>query len=186
VETDLTSGPYAGYQQFQPVNGDKAHVFGFELAYQQHLTFLPGLLSGAGISANYSHTTSKAVVPGRTDDPALIRQGPNNWNVSLTYDKGPLSLRYGVTHNDAYIYLYNYQPGADLGPHGPNGDDYSYAHTQMDVQGSCRIKNSLRLIGAILNLNNEVFGFYFGSPQYPHQREYYGRTFTLAVALSKF
>jgi TonB-dependent receptor len=184
VETDVASGQYAGYQQFQPVNGTKAHVFGVELAYQQHLTFLPGLLSGAGVSANYSHTMSKAVVPGRTDDPALIRQGPNNWNVSLTYDRGPLSLRYAVTHNDAYIYVYNYQPGADLGPRGPNGDDYSYAHTQMDVQGSCRVRGGLTLVGSVLNLNNEVFGFFFGSPQYPHQREYYGRTFTLALILS--
>jgi hypothetical protein len=28
----------------------------------------------------------------------------------------------------------------------------------------------------MLNLNNEVFGFYSGSEAYPIQREYYGRT----------
>jgi autotransporter-associated beta strand protein len=88
------------------------------------------------------------VVPGRTDDPALIRQGPNNSNLSLTYDKGPLAVRYAVTHNDAYIYVYNYQAGADLGPFGPNGDDYSYAHTQMDLQGSYRVNHGLTLTGS--------------------------------------
>ncbi len=186
VQTQLTAGQHAGWLQIQPTNGPKAHIFGFELAYQQHLTFLPGLMSGAGISANYSHSTSKAVVPGRTDDPALIRQGPNNWNVSLTYDKGPLSLRFGVTHNDAYIYVYNYQTGADLGPQGPNGDEYTYAHTQMDAQGSYRLKGVLELVVSVLNLNNEAFGFFQGSPQYPTQREYYGRTFTVGVKLSNF
>ena len=74
VETDVTSGQYAGFQQFQPVNGSKAHVAGVELAYQQHLTFLPGLLSGVGFAGNYSHTSSKAVVPGRTDDPKPFRR----------------------------------------------------------------------------------------------------------------
>jgi len=29
----------------------------------------------------------------------------------------------------------------------------------------------------MLNLNNEVFGFYQGSPIYPSQREFYGPTF---------
>ena len=186
VQTMLTTGPYAGWLQIQPTNGTKAHIFGFELAYQQHLTSLPGLLNGMGVSANYSHSSSSAVVPGRTDNPALIRQGPNNGNVSLTYDKGPLSLRFGVTHNDAYIYVYNYQMGADLGPLGPNGDQYTYAHTQMDVQASYRVQRRLNLVFSILNLNNEVFGFYQGSPQYPVQREFYGRTFTLGLTVSNF
>jgi TonB-dependent receptor len=186
VQTTLATGPYAGWLQIQPTNGTQARIVGFELAYQQHLTSLPGLLNGLGISANYNHSSSKAVVPGRTDDPALIRQGPNNWNVSATYDKGPLSLRFGVTHNDAYIYVYNYQTGADLGSQGPNGDQYTYAHTQMDAQGSYSVKGGLKLVVSVLNLNNEVFGFYMGSPQYPSQREFYGRTFTIGVNLSTF
>jgi TonB-dependent receptor len=184
VQTLLTTGTYAGWLQVQPTNGPKAHIFGFELAYQQHLTFLPGLMRFAGVAANYSHTTSKAVVPGRTDDPALIRQGPNNWNLDLTYDKGPLSVRFGVTHNDAYIHVYNYVQGADLGPTGPNGDEDTYAHTQMDVQGSYHLTGGLKLVLSVLNLNNEVFGFFHGSPQYPIQREFYGRTFTIGVNLS--
>ena len=175
VTTNIVSGIYAGFQQVQPVNGTSAHIFGFEAAYQQLLTFLPGFTNGFGVSANYSYTVSKAVVPQRTDDPALARQGPNNWNLGVTYDKRRLSARLGVTHNDAYIYQYAYT-GGDLGLRGPNGDTYTYAHTQVDAQGSFRIRGGLKFLVSGLNLNNEVFGFYQGSPQFPSQREFYGRT----------
>ncbi len=184
VQTLLTSGPYSGFLQSQPTNGTKAHIFGFEVAYQQLFTFLPGALNGLGVTANYSHTISKAVVPLRTDDPALVRQGPNNWNIGVTYDKKRLSTRFGVTHNDAYIYQYNYLTGADLGLKGPNGDIYTYAHTQLDLQGSFRIRSGLKFIASALNLTNEVFGFYNGSPQYPNQREYYNRTYSFGFRWS--
>ncbi len=184
VTSLLSSGTFAGFTQVQPVNGTTAHIFGFEAAYQQLLTFLPGMLNGFGVSANYSHTTSRAVVPQRTDNPALARQGPNNWNLGVTYDKGRLSTRLGLTHNDAYIYQYNYQTGADLGLKGPNGDVYTYAHTQLDLQGSYRIKGGLKFLASILNLNNEVFGFYQGSPQFPTQREFYSRTFAFGLRWS--
>ena len=180
----VASIQFPGLTELKPVNGTKAHIFGFEAAYQQLLTFLPGLLNGLGASANYSRTTSKAVVPDRTDDPALARQGPNNWNIGVTYDKKRLSTRFGVTHNDAYIYLYNFLPGADLGIRGPNGDNYTYAHTQLDLQGSYRIRGGLKFIASALNLTNEVFGFYYGSPRYPNQREYYNRTYSFGLRWS--
>jgi hypothetical protein len=104
--------------------------------------------------------------------------------VGVTYDKKRLSMRFGVTHNDAYIYQYNFQPGADLGIRGPNGDNYTYAHTQLDLQGSYRIRGGLKVIASALNLTNEVFGFYYGSPQYPNQREYYSRTYSFGLRWS--
>jgi hypothetical protein len=33
----------------------------------------------------------------------------------------------------------------------------------------------------MLNLNNEVFGFYVGTELYPIQREYYNRTISLGL-----
>jgi TonB-dependent receptor len=177
----LATGPFAGFLATQPVNGTKAHILGVEATYQQLLTFLPGPLNGLGVFANYSYTTSKAAVPNRAIDPALARQGPSNWNVDVTYDKRRLSTRLGLTHNDAYIYLYNFQDGADLGVTGPHGDQYTYAHTQLDLQASYRVHGGLKFIASFLNLNNEVFGFYQGSPIYPIQREFYGRTYMFGL-----
>ncbi len=181
--TQTGTGAYAGFQVQQSINGPRAHITGFEASWEQRLSFLPGLLNGLGVAANYSYTTSQVKFPdgfsgGRTDHPALLRQAPNTWNLGMTYDKARFSMRFGVSHNDANIYAYNYQAtGNDTDPiiglKGPNGDIYLYAHTQYDVQGSYRMYKGLQLVVSGLNLSNEVFGFYQGSPIYPVQREFY-------------
>jgi len=179
IESATTLQPYAGlgYRQDQPQNGTNAWLYGFETAYQQRLGFLPGLLNGIGISANYSYTASQANgVPGRTDNPRLIRQAPNTWNLSPTFDRGRLSMRLGVAYNQAFIDAYNYQDGAPLGVNGPNGDHWFYTHLQVDAQGSYRLNKGFTVVVYGLNLTNEVFGFYFGSPQWDNQREFYKPT----------
>jgi hypothetical protein len=81
-----------------------------EISYQQHLTFLPGVLNGFGLSANYGYTKSDTSgVPLRTDKPALERQAPNTFNFSPTYDKGRFSARLGLSYNGAYVWSYVFQ-----------------------------------------------------------------------------
>lgn len=185
VGSTIQSGAFAGYSQIQPVNGAHARLYGIELAYQQRLSFLPGLLGGSGISANYSYTASQANgIPNRSDHPALQRQAPHSWNISPTYDRGRLSLRVGLSYNDANIFFYNYTDGADLGKKGPNGDNYLYAHLQVDAQASIRLGKGLSAIVYGLNLTNEVFGFYQGSPVWVVQREYYKPTFAGGIRWS--
>ena len=103
-----------------PSNGGSAYVTGFEVAFQQRFTYLPRLLAGLGVSANYSYTTSQAtgVSPLRRDSPALLRQAPNTWNISPTYDRGRLSLRVGLAYNGANIFQYQFKPFLPDG--GPN------------------------------------------------------------------
>jgi TonB-dependent receptor len=185
VESQVLTGAFAGFAQFQPINGERAHLFGFETAWQQHLSFLPGAWGGLGVLANYSYTSSKATVPGRSDDPPLARQAPHNWNLGVTYDRSRLSARLGVTHNGESIFSYNYTDGADGGKTGPNGDVYLYPHTQVDAQVEVRLAHHTEVIASLLNINNEVFGFYAGSPQYPLQREFYNRTFALGIRLTR-
>jgi TonB-dependent receptor len=193
-----TSGPFAGHFVATPANAGSAYVTGIELAFQQHFSYLPSLLSGLGVSANYSYSTSGTtkVDPLRTDNPALLRQAPNTWNISPTYDRRRLSVRVGLAYNGPNIFQYQYhnlqviqnptppppslivpnpQPG---GVKGPNGDNYLYAHFQVDAQGSYYLGKGFTAIVSGLNLNNEVFGFYNGSPQYLVQREYYKPTYT--------
>jgi TonB-dependent receptor len=164
------------------INGPNAHISGFEAAWQQPLSFLPGALNGMGIRANYGYTASQATFPNisgeRTDHPTLVRTAPNNWNFDVTYDKKGISARMGLTHNDGYIWSYAGAPDK-----GPGGDTYLYPHTQVDAQVSYWIPrgHGLQTIVSMLNLNNEVFGFYNGSERYPIQREYYNRTISLGL-----
>ena len=180
-----TSGVFGGTtctsatpcQISQPINAGSAWLNGFEAAYLQHLTFLPGALRGLGISANYGYTASRASgLPGRSDHPRLIRNAPHTWNVSPTYDRGRVSVRVGLSYNADNINQYVFADGNPGGTKGPLGDDYFFAHLQVDAQGSVRLREGFSFVMYGLNLTNEVFGFYFGSPQYFHQREYYRPT----------
>src|SRR3984893_7786337 len=189
-----TSGPYGGHFVATPANAGSAYITGIELAFQQHFTYLPGLLGGLGVSGNYSYTASgtQKVDPLRTDNPALLRQAPHTWNLSPTYDRGRLSIRVGLAYNGPNIFVYQYH---NLGPNpngdgtivpapvpggvqGPGGDNYLYSHFQVDAQGSYRLGKGWTAIVSALNLNNEVFGFYNGSPQFVVQREYYKPTYS--------
>ncbi|MGH9511626.1 MAG: TonB-dependent receptor [Terriglobales bacterium] len=181
----ITSCPSATCFVNQAANSGSAHITGVELSFRQHFTYLPGLLSGLGVLANYSYATSQAnnVNPGnRTDSPALLRQAPNTWNISPTYDHGRLSTRVGLAYNGANIfsYFFTQPPGTvtPLGVKGPLGDVYLYSHFQVDAQGSYYLGKGLTAVVSGLNLNNAVFGFYQGSPQFPIQREYYKPTYT--------
>jgi TonB-dependent receptor len=187
----------------QPINAGSAHVQGVEFSYQQRMSYLPGVLGGAGLSANYSYTSSQAhgVDPLRTDSPALLRQAPNSWNISPTFDTKHFSMRVGMTFDDKMIYQYQYRdlsyvtdangnpvldsngnqettPSPQVGgTAGPAGDNYLYAHFQFDTQASYNLPGGFQVYAYGLNLNNEVFGFYNGSPQYVVQREYYHPTY---------
>ena len=191
----------------QAVNSGSAYIAGLELNFQQHFTYLPGFLSGLGLSANYSYAASRAhnVNPGlRIDSPALLRQAPHTWNISPTYDRGRVSLRVGMAYNDANIFAYFFNaclngeqvtsngtciPNANDpvpdptpgGVRGPSGDQYLYAHYQVDAQGSVYLGRGFTAIAQGLNLNNEVFGFYFGSTPYFSQREYYKPSYTFGL-----
>ena len=172
--------PLGTYQTTQPINSGSAWISGFEASYLQHFSGLPGALRGLGVSANYGYTASQANgLPGRSDHPRLLRNAPNTWNISPTFDLGRVSFRIGLSYNQANIYSYNYQDGtggSDPTPGGLNGpfsDIYFYSHLQFDAEGSVRLTHGLSFVAYGLNLNNEVFGFYQGSPQYMIQREFY-------------
>jgi TonB-dependent receptor len=185
------SQAYAGDKVTQEVNGDHAHVQGIEFAYRQHLNYLPGVLGGARIDANVTYTESKNYnITGRTDSPSLVGQAPLSWNVGPAYATKRALVTVGISHNGANLYAYQYQntgavfesnppapPYANFVA-GPFGDNYFYSHTQVDAKATYYLGKGFtaEVIGE--NMNNAVFGFYNGSPQYMVQREYYKPTYS--------
>ena len=178
-------GPQGSYLATEPVNAGSAWIRGVEFSLLQHFTMLPGALNGLGLSANYGYTSSGTHgIPGRSDHPALLRNSPHAFNISPTYDYGRVSLRLGMSYNQASIYSYQYADGTPGGVNGPLSDIWFYTHFQTDAQGSVRLWRGTNLIVSGLDLNNEVFGFYQGSPQYMIQREYYQPTFSAGIRWS--
>lgn len=187
---------HAGFVDVQPINLPSAHIGGVELAWEQHFKSLPGAMRGLGIFANYGYSFSQALYSwvyqdangnnvAASENRALPRQAPNTFNVNPTYDMRNLTVRFGLSYNQANIYSYNYGGApADTsinGPKGPGGDNYLYSHMQTDAQVGYTLPYGFQLSAAGLNLSNEVFGFYQGSTQYPIQREYYHPTYSFTL-----
>jgi len=174
-------GPYApfvGFAGTQKQNGGSGHLVGIEANWIQHLTFLPGILGGLGFDANWTHVDSKVLVdPVSGRHAPLLRQSPNFANVSATYNRGPVSGRLTWTYNGANI------AGYGDGTATANGDNYFYAHSQIDGSVIYNVTPGMQLQFMALNLNNAVFGFFNGTPDhaYNFQREYYGQTFYAGV-----
>lgn len=184
------SQAYAGDHLLQEINGDHAWVQGFEFAYRQHLSFLPGVLSGARIDANFTYTGSKNYnLPNRTDNPALVGQAPVSWNIGPAYATKRAIVTFGISNNGANIYAYQYQStGADavpFGVKGPFGDNYFYPHTQVDAKITYYLGKGFTAMAIGENMNNDPFGFYNGSPQYMVQREYYKPTYSGGLRWSR-
>lgn len=85
---------------------DNGKIKGFEVAYQQTYDFLPGLLSGLGVAANYTFIKSEGLPntflnTGEPVDESTIPPGnlpleqlsKHNVNATVFYEKGPISLR---------------------------------------------------------------------------------------------
>lgn len=143
---DEQLGPDAT-QVIQPVNGPRGSLYGFELAWQQNLTFLPGLLSGLGLNANYTFTTSDATIPRRGDEEfPLPGQTGNAGNLGLFYDRGRLSLRVGANYSGEFL--------STINAFSAEGDTRTRERLQVDASGSLRITNQIRFFGEFINLTN--------------------------------
>ncbi|HEY0412844.1 MAG TPA: TonB-dependent receptor, partial [Allosphingosinicella sp.] len=103
-------------------------VKGFEIAYQQTFDFLPWIFNGLGINANYSHILSKGLpnsflnggLPANVSAASggtlpLEQLSKHNVNVTLFYEKGPVSLRASYNWRSRFLLtaadvIYPYYP----------------------------------------------------------------------------
>jgi len=131
----------------QPQNGPTARLYGFELAWQQQLTFLPGLLRGFGLNANYTYTESEATIPSRAGTTsALPGQTGNAGNLGIFYDRNRLSLRVGANYSGAFLSAIN--------PVTPEGDTRTLSRLQVDASGSFQVSRGIKFFVEAINLSN--------------------------------
>ncbi len=192
-------GPILAYQGAAytvPLNGPGGHLIGWEVDWEQKFPQLPGVLSGLGFAANWTHVNSYALIPNGTFDSTaagfvpsalpprrapLFRTSPNIGNVSGIYNAGIVYARLAWVYQGANIAGYG-----DGSSDPTSGDTYFYAHSQVDMSLYVTVMRGTQLQLQVLNINNAVFGFFNGTPQqqYDIQREYYGRTFYLGIRKS--
>jgi len=154
---------YPEFEVSSWIQGEKASLFGFEIHWQQHLTFLPGVLKNLGIYGNYTYTTSTATVGEREDLP-LAGQSASMANFALSYEQGGFSGRLSMNYHGKYL--------SELGE-DEDEDIYYDNHIQWDFSASQKLFGKLQVYAQAINLNDSYLRYYLGKSNRPIQRESY-------------
>lgn len=177
---DYKEGDHVYEDFYQPKNGAEATLYGFEVAYQQQLTFLPGLLKNFGVYMNYTYTYSEADNPQFREDADtdetidLPGTAPHTLNAALSYQQGPVIL--GL----AYKYTAPYLDGDSMDL-TPGLERYYDQVNYLDFNGSLKITDQLRFFLEANNLLNQPLRYYAGDSDRTYQAEYYDRRISLGL-----
>lgn len=150
---DDPGGLFDGWERRQPSNGDKAELLGFEISAAKKFTFLPGFLSGFGVYANYTYTSSSSSltffdaetgnIESVRDDVPFVGQAEHVWNAALYYDKGRFSARASLNFNDnAFITVAS----------RPEFDFFLEERYQLDANTSFKINDQFSVFAELQNL----------------------------------
>jgi TonB-dependent receptor len=158
-------GAFDKYQVTQTVNGANAHVYGYEIAWQQQLTFLPGFLNGFGIYGNYTQIQSKFTVPNLESERTvrLPSMRPKVGNASLSYEKYGFSGRISVNFYETFISELAEKQADDLMEKG---------RVQLDFSASQKINKKITVFLGISNLNNTQTILDYGDGR-PNDHKYF-------------
>jgi TonB-dependent receptor len=150
---DVTFNGIAADEALIPINGEQATVRGLELGYQQSLGFLPAPLDGLLVGFNYTYTDAEGEANGRKIP--LPAAAENTYNLSLGYEKGPLSVRLTAAYRDEYL--------DELGGSAEE-DRYVKDHIQYDLSAKYRVTPQFQIFGEIVNLGDEPYVAYQRGP----------------------
>lgn len=162
----------------QQRNGESVNVYGFEVAAQRQLDFLPGkFLKGFGVYLNYTYTKSEA--KGITNDDGEERSGlglpgtaPHMFNASLSWENDRFSARISLNYTADYL--------DELGGNAFE-DRYYDKQTFLDANASYKVTDNLRIFAEANNLTNQPLRYYQGISSRTMQMEYYQARFNLGL-----
>lgn len=154
----------------QQRNGESVNVYGFEVALQRQLDFIPGtFFKNLGVYINYTFTESEAKGITNADGEArtnvsLPGTAPHMFNGSLAWENKRFSARVSLNYTADYL--------DELG--GDAFDDRFYdKQLFLDANASYKITKRLRVFAEANNLTNQPLRYYQGIASRTMQMEYY-------------
>ena len=150
------NGEYSGFTLLSSSNAGTATVNGWEFAYQQQFTFLPGLLKGLGASINYTLLEASGNFGGTTSRSTNQVPGfiPRTANASLSWRYRKFSTRVLFNYVGPYITSYNAA--------SPGYSAYRFAYRTVNLGVTWQLRPSLQLTADVGNLFNEPQRTYRG------------------------
>ena len=174
---DSGNVPVFGIRRFE--NAPGGEIKGYELSFQQDLTFLPGFLKNFGVQANFTHLQSELqyiLDPGSSVPPLspqvttggpFIGASPNSANATLYYETPKWSARASWAFRDRYVSSYPIAagtcapgliPGGTTPCNAPLVNDFigSKATRNIDAKVTWQATDFLSLSIEGLNLTNQT------------------------------
>ena len=170
------NGEYPGFTQLTSANAGSATVQGWEFSYQQQLTFLPGLLRGLAVGANYTWLDTQGNFGGTTNLSTGQVAGfiPRTANANLSWRHRGFSTRVLVNYTGEHLQTYS---AASLGR-----NLYRFKRVITTLGFGYQISPALNVTVDIDNLFNEPQARYRGIPDQMQSTSLTGTTVTLGVS----
>jgi len=181
-----------GYELSWFDNSNNAKVWGFEFDLQTHLSFLPGVLQGIIVSANYSRMFSETYLPfyqletifnletNQYEQHLTTLERKNNMpgqadhilNLSVGYDYADFSARISTMYQGESIFAVGMIPEQDR---------YSDSFWRVDASVKQKFFEQFSLFLNLMNLTGQHDRSFYGLNGYPLLEEYYGVTANLGI-----
>lgn len=168
------------WEYLRPMNGRNVDMFGFEVALQRKLDFLPGrFLRNFGMMLNYTftHSVTRGIYNEDGEERtnvSLPGTAPHMVNASLSWENSRLSVRVSLNYTAGYL---------DEVASEAFGDRYYDGQLFLDANASYRIGKYVRVFFEANNLTNQPLRYYQGIRSRMAQLEYYKGTFNLGVKI---
>jgi TonB-dependent receptor len=165
-------GEYEGYDIVSNFNGGSGRVRGFELAYSQRFTRLPGIWKGFGLMANYTRLESKGNYTssgGVMSGAELAGFMPETFNAGISYTRRAWDVGVKYTHRSENLRDYSSNPLSRV---------YYYAKKNVDVNLKYNWSPRLSLFVDIINIFDDPIANAF---IYVNKRTRYNQVFTPAI-----
>ena len=131
----------------KPINITDAQLYGFEIGFNQHFTFLPGFAKGFGLKANYAFVKSQ-FDEGAVGDATNGFPGSSKHNVNGTmyYEKYGLSIRFTAAYRSNYL--------SNLGGVGSTRADEAHYTNGATILGASIKYKFMKKFNVSLGVNN--------------------------------
>jgi len=176
VPVDIGGGEIVIFDAIGPINGDGGSVKGFELAWQQAFTDLPGFLGGLGTQINYTYTDSDVSIPyfegERTYGMPLEGLSKSSYNLVLFWENDVFSARVAYNYRDEFLSNRSNTQGNPV---------FTDGYGQLDASANWNINKTFALSFNAINLNNEARYQYFLTPDRMLAHRASGRRFSISL-----
>ena len=149
-------------------NSGSSRVYGIEAEYTQQFLFLPAPLNGFGIDSNFTYNQSSAQIirNGVAETLQQPQTSPWNFNVSLFYEKDPITFRLAANYVSKDLYSLGSSKQTDV---------YVQQRFRLDLGTAYQVTKNVQIYFDAHNLTDQALKYTeTASVSRPIQREFYG------------